>query len=79
MRWKKTVYVILGGDVMRRNVSWMIIFFRDLFLALVIFMIHYLTKFSVPVVWMLTGMLVVWITWHYQEFMDWRRWHSRTY
>jgi len=49
--------------------KWWNIFIRDLFLAVVIFIVHYQTKFQSTMVWFITGMLLVWISWHFSDYV----------
>lgn len=62
---------------MNKELSWLIIFLRDFFLLLTIFLLHYFTEFRSKTVFLLTGMLIVWATWHLQEYLEWRKWRSQ--
>jgi len=52
-----------------REFKWFNIFLRDLFLVLAVAGMHYLTNFNSKSIFMITGMLVVWITWQFSDFL----------
>ena len=54
----------------RRKVLWLNIFIRDLLLVVVVFGLAYMTKFNSKVVFLIIGMLVVWITWQFSDFLN---------
>ena len=54
----------------RRKVLWINIFIRDLLLVVVVFGLAYMTKFNSKVVFLIIGMLVVWITWQFSDFLN---------
>lgn len=63
---------------MKSNTRWLMIFIRDFFLALVLIVIHIYTNFQVNIVWLITGMMIVWFTWHFDDYKEWKKWHSQT-
>ena len=54
----------------RRKILWLNIFIRDLLLVVVVFGLAYMTKFNSKVVFLIIGMLVVWITWQFSDFLN---------
>jgi len=55
---------------MRRQFMWINTFVRDLLLALTVLGLHYLTNFNSKTVFMITGMLIVFITWQFYDLLN---------
>jgi len=51
---------------------WVNLFIRDILLALTIGMGQYITKFNNPIMFFITGMMVVWVTWQISDFIKYR-------
>jgi len=60
-------------DDRRYHYKWILIFARDIFLILAIMGVHFYTNFNSRAVFLITGMLVVWITWQISDFLNYRR------
>ena len=63
---------------MNPNLRWLNVFFRYFLLALLLGIAHYLTHFNSNTVFLLTGMLAVLITWALSDYMNYKKWLSRT-
>jgi hypothetical protein len=53
-----------------KEVIWLNIFIRDILLVFIILWLHYITNFNSKSVFLITGMMVVWITWQFSDFME---------
>jgi len=53
-----------------REGAWLNIFIRDILLVFIILWLQYITNFNSKSVFLITGMMVVWITWQFSDFMD---------
>lgn len=49
---------------------WLNIFVRDVLLIFIVMWLHYITHFNSKSVFLITGMMVVWITWQFSDFME---------
>jgi len=56
-----------------KEFSWLNLFLRDIFLVFVILGIHYLTNYNSKIAFLITGMMVVWVTWHFTDFMNYQK------
>lgn len=54
----------------KEQLQWINIFLRDIFLIFVVAGLHYLTYFNSKTVWLITGMLMVWITWQLSDLLE---------
>jgi len=54
---------------MIKRLVWINIFVRDFLLILAIGGLHYMTNFQSKVVFLITGMLVVFVTWHFSDLI----------
>lgn len=52
---------------------WLNIFIRDALLSLVLYGIHYMTRFNSKTVFLITGMLMVYITWHLSDYLNYKK------
>jgi len=57
-------------ETKRRKIMWLNIFIRDLLLVIVVLGIGIMTKFNSKVVFLIIGMLIVWITWQFSDFLN---------
>ncbi len=53
-----------------KEFRWLNIFIRDLFLVVVLFGLFYMTNFQSKVVFLIAGMLIVWITWQFSDYLN---------
>jgi hypothetical protein len=53
-----------------KRFSWFNLFIRDMILVFVVAGLQYMTHFNSKVVFMITGMMVVWITWQLADFLN---------
>ena len=52
-----------------KELRWLNLFLRDLFLVFVIAYLQYATHFRSKTVFLITGMLIVWITWQLNDYL----------
>ena len=60
------------------EIKWLNIFFRDIILVLVVCYVQYWSNFRSIFMWLLTGMLIVFITWHFSDYLKYKKlqqWH----
>ena len=60
------------------EIKWLNIFFRDIMLVLVVCYVQYWSNFRSIFMWLLTGMLIVFITWHFSDYLKYKKlqkWH----
>jgi len=55
---------------------WLNIFIRDLLLVIVVLGIGIMTKFNSKVVFLIIGMMIVWITWQFSDFLNYLKLRS---
>jgi len=53
--------------------KWLNIFFRDICLIIVLMVVNYSTHFRSWWTAFLTGMLVVWISWQFTDYLNYKR------
>jgi len=63
-------------EIKRRKIMWLNIFIRDLLLVIVVLGIGIMTKFNSRVVFLIIGMLIVWITWQFSDFLNYLKLRS---
>jgi len=63
-------------ETKRRKIMWLNIFIRDLLLVIVVLGIGIMTKFNSKVVFLIIGMLIVWITWQFSDFLNYLKLRS---
>ena len=63
-------------EIKRRKIMWLNIFIRDLLLVIVVLGIGIMTKFNSKVVFLIIGMLIVWITWQFSDFLNYLKLRS---
>jgi len=63
-------------ETKRRKVMWLNIFIRDLLLVIVVLGIGIMTKFNSKVVFLIIGMMIVWITWQFSDFLNYLKLRS---
>ena len=63
-------------ETKRRKIMWLNIFIRDLLLVIVVLGIGIMTKFNSRVVFLIIGMLIVWITWQFSDFLNYLKLRS---
>jgi len=63
-------------EVKRRKIIWLNIFIRDLLLVVVVLGLGIMTNFNSKVVFLIMGMMVVWITWQFSDFLNYIRLRS---
>ena len=63
-------------ETKRRKIMWLNIFIRDLLLVIVVLGIGIMTNFNSKVVFLIIGMLVVWITWQFSDFLNYLKLRS---
>lgn len=68
-KYKMSLKELLKSDEFR----WFNVFFRDLLLVLVVMSVQYWSHFKSKWVFFITGMLVVWISWQFSDFLDYKR------
>ena len=56
-----------------RELKWLNIFIRDVFLILVVGGLHYMTNFNSKTVWLITGMLLVYVSWQLSDYIKHKR------
>ena len=56
-----------------KRFRWIIRFIGDIFLTFTVILLQYITNFNSKFVFMITGMLVVWISWHFSDFINSRK------
>lgn len=52
---------------------WVHIFIRDLILVFIVAVLHYYTHFNSKTVFLITGMLMVWITWQLNDYLNYKK------
>ena len=57
----------------KREFRWINLFVRDILLILVLMAVNYWTNFNSWWVGFTTGMTVVWVSWHYFEYISSKR------
>ena len=57
-------------DLGLKMFKWINIFVRDLLLVFVILGLQIMTNFNSKVVFLITGMLIVWITWQFADLLN---------
>jgi len=55
------------------QLQWLNIFIRDVLLIIVVGVLHYFTRFNSHTVWFITGMMVVWISWQFSDYLNYQR------
>ncbi len=61
-------------ELLRHNdFRWFNRFMGDIFLILVVAGLQYLTRFNSKVIFLITGMLIVWIAWQFTDFINSKR------
>lgn len=53
--------------------KWINIFARDMLLVLVMSVVHVVTHFNSKSAWFISGMLVVFISWQFSDFKQYKR------
>lgn len=56
-----------------KELSWINLFLRDILLVLVVAGLHWWTKFNSKTVFLITGMLLVWITWQLSDYLNYKK------
>ena len=54
------------------DVRWVNLFIRDVLLVLVILYMQITTKFNSKSVFLITGMMIVWITWQLSDYLNYK-------
>ncbi len=53
----------------KEKIKWINLFIRDLVLILAVGGLHYMTNFQSKVVFLITGMLIVSVSWHFTDLI----------
>lgn len=56
-----------------RELSWINIFVRDILLVIVVGCLQYYTYFNSKTLWFITGLLVVWISWQFTDYLNYKK------
>lgn len=56
--------------------KWLNLFIRDFLLILVVCFLHYSTHFNSKSVFLITGMMIVWITWQISDYVNYLKLRS---
>ena len=56
-----------------KHLMWLNTFVGDFLLILVVGFLQYLTKFNSKTVFFITGMIVVYVTWQFSDFLNSRK------
>lgn len=59
--------------IKHRDFRWLNRFVGDFLLILCVFGLQYLTHFNSKTVFLITGMIVVWITWQFSDYINSKR------
>jgi hypothetical protein len=63
----------IGEWLRKKEVKWFNLFLRDLFLIFVIVYLQWKTNFNSKTVFLITGMLVVWVTWQLNDYIKYKK------
>ena len=57
----------------KRDIGWLNLFIRDLLLVAVVGLLQWQTDFKSRSLFLITGMLLVWITWQITDYLNYKR------